>query len=162
MNSDDAVVMGVPIYGPEPGMVTAYGSMHYSTMAPGQRPQPGDAEAPMIMSDSDDTTLEDPDQTDSDEPPLLHSAVMEAQQLLQDFKASAACHDDDVLELRGALEDLANMMDPGRVMQQVTVRFPSESKESWEARGAAMLEEHPDYNTAMQFRLTSPYQGDEN
>ena len=161
-HDDDAVVMVTPIYGPEPGVVTVYGSMHYSTMAPGHRPQPGDAEAPMLVSDSDDTTLEDPDQTDSDEPPLLHSAVLEAQQLLHNFRESATCHDDDVQELRGALEDLANMMDPARAVQQVTVRFPSESRESWEARGAAMLEEHPDYSTAMQFRLTSPYQDDAN
>ena len=48
---------------------------------------------------------------------------------------------------------LSRTLDLDAARQQVTARFITESQPSWEARGAAMLGEYPDYSSAMVDRL---------
>ena len=45
-------------------------------------------------------------------------------------------------------------------LQQVDVRFPTESQILWEARGAAVAGHFRDYSSAMKARFCSPYQDD--
>ena len=91
-------VIGKPIHGPEPGLVTVFASTTDGQRRPADSLQPGTAECPIQFSDSDETTLaddgpapelvtdeetiSDSDLTESDEEPLLPTVVMQAQQLV--------------------------------------------------------------------------------
>ena len=183
-----STVTGVPIYGPEPGRVTVFATTDDGQRRPGDRAHSGSVNSPIQISDSDETTLADdegaPDlatddkatisdgvQTESDEEPLLPEAVIQAQVLVAAARARQAAysgvHDGDPEgpehndDLRSQLLALSKTLNRAASYQQVTVRFPTESQASWEARGAALLAECADYSTAMQSRLTSPSQEDE-
>ena len=177
-------VVGPPIYGPEPGLVTVFASTDDGQRAPGAREQSGSANSPIQISDSDETTLADDEaeptlvadddttvsdvsQTESDDEPLLPEAVMQAHGLvsaaLQASSARQNNGDPEVAygdDLRTTLLQLSKAMNSRSAYQQVTVRFPTESQASWEARGAAMLAVYADYPSAMQARLKSPSQED--
>ena len=58
-----------------------------------------------------------------------------------------------VLHLKMPLLALSRTLDLDAARQQVAARFITESQPSWEARGAAMLGEYPDYTSAMVDRL---------
>ena len=173
-------VIGVPVHGPEPGLVTVFASTSDGQRPPASRLQPGTAEYPIQISDSDDTTLaddgpepelatdeetiSDSDLTESDEElPLLPTVLMQAHQLVAASTAHRAVHGDGHIHqavFKTALLQLSKRLDPAASYQQVTVRFNTESQASWEARGAAMLEVYDDYNVAMKARLSSPHQED--
>ena len=154
-------LMSNELHEPDTGVVTVFGSTCYSTMAPGRRPQPGERTHPITLYDSDETILGNSD-TESDNDDMMPEAVIWAANLVSEFKREQCADIDSIRELRAELVELANTIDAGRALQQVTVRFPSESNMSWEARGAALMEDQPDYSTAMKLRLQSPHQDDVN
>ena len=173
-------MIGKPVHGPEPGLVTVFASTNDGQRPPASRMQSGTAECPIQISDSDDTTLADDDPalelatdeetisdsdlTESDdELPLLPTVLMQAQQLVAASAAHRDVHGDGHIHqavFKTALLQLSKRLDTAASYQQVTVRFNTESQASWEARGAAMLEVYDDYNAAMKARLSSPHQED--
>ena len=175
-------VIGKPIHGPEPGLVTVFASTNDGQRRPTNSPQPGTAECPIQVSDSDETTLaddghapelvtdeetiSDSDLTESDEELLLPTVVMQAQQLVAASSAQRAARGGDPQDhphqaaFKTALLQLSKRLDTKGSYQQVTVRFNTESQASWEARGAAMLEVYGNYSNAMKARLNSPHQED--
>ena len=153
------MLMGNELHDPETGVVTVLGSLDYNTLAPGRRPQPGERQHPIVLSDSDETILQTSDtETDSDD--MMPEAVIWAANLVNEFKRQQSVDMDSIHELRRELVELANTIDANRAQQQVSARYPAESNESWEARGASLMEQQPDYGTAMKIRLQSPYQDD--
>ena len=88
-------VTGVPIYGPEPGLVTVFAATADGQRRHAGQAKPGSANSPIQISDSDETTLAgddtEPDlitdeestisdgtQTESDDEPLLPEEVVQA------------------------------------------------------------------------------------
>jgi hypothetical protein len=67
--------------------------------------------------------------------------------------ASTEWDADSVLHLKMPLLAMSRKIDADAARQQVTTRFMTESQPSWEARGATMLGEYPDYTSAMAARL---------
>ena len=95
----EGTVVGSPVYGPEPGLVTVFASTNDGQRAPGEREQSGSTNSPIQISDSDETTLADDEaeptlvtdddttvsngsQTESDDEPLLPKEVMQAHGLV--------------------------------------------------------------------------------
>ena len=74
-------MMGNELHDPETGVVTVFGSMCYSTMALGGRPQPGERTHPIALSDSDETILGNSD-TGSDNDNMMPEAVIWAANLV--------------------------------------------------------------------------------
>ena len=62
-----STVTGTPIYGPEPGLVTVYTTTTDGQRRPDSQGHSGDADCPIQISDSDETTLAD----DEAEPALV-------------------------------------------------------------------------------------------
>jgi len=177
-----STVTGVPIYGPEPGMVTVFANTTDGQRRSGDRPQPGESGCPIQISDSDDTTLADSDGTstpspvsdsdeeavitdeeltESDEDALMPTVVVQAQQLIATSLAHRDQHDcPHQPEFKTALLRMSKELSAQGAYQQVTARFNTESQASWEARGAALLGAYADYDAAMAARLQSPTQED--
>jgi hypothetical protein len=153
--SGTQVLTGHEMHDPNTGVVTVFGSLDYSTLAPGRRPRPGARQHPIVLSDSDETILQTSDtETESDD--MMPEATIWAANLVNEFKRQQGLDMGCVHELRRELVELANTIDAGRAQQQVSARYPAESTESWEARGASLMEQQPDYGTAMTVRLQSP------
>ena len=130
--------------------------------------QPGHRrDCPIEISDSDETTLADSTRTDtdsdlteSDGDEFAPRAAAKAQRILDAWHIRHAQLDagtewdaDNVLHLKMPLLALSRMLDPDEARQQVTARFITELQPSWEARGATMLGECPDYTSAMVDKL---------
>ena len=157
----EGTMMGNELHDPDTGVVTVLDSMCYSTISPGRRPRPGERTHPVTLYDSDETILGNSD-TESNNDNMMPEAVIWAANLVSEFRREQCADIDSIRELRAELVELANTIDAGRALQQVTVRFRSESNMSWEARGAALMGEQPDYGTSVKLRLQNPHQDDVN
>jgi hypothetical protein len=94
--------------------------------------------------------------------------VVRAQKILNEWRIRHAQRDADtewdahsVMNLKMPLLALSRDLDLDAAKQQVTARFITESQPSWEARGAAMLGEYPDYSSAMVDRLQGTHRGND-
>ena len=104
------VLIGNQLHEPDTGVVTVFGSLDYSTVAPGRRPQPGERQHPIVLHDSDKTVLETLD-TESDGDTMMPEAVIWAANLVNEFKRQAGTDIDSLNELGTKLVELANTID---------------------------------------------------